>query len=377
MTLWKALGGFLAAGAVGASLYACDASAQQDAVDQDPAPQEASADAAQTDPAPAPTPRDPSEVVCSINEEKITVADALTEFKTMMGPQAMQMPPEQLDSMFAQYEEQVVERMIESAVLRQAVEKAGVTCTEEEVNEVLAEISAQLPPDVTLEQQFASIGMTREQGLGRLRDNLKAKKYFDTLFVALPAPTAEEISAFYAANTPRFQEKEAVEARHVLVAVDAAADDAAKAEKRAAAEEVRAKLVAEGSDFAQIAGEHSDCPSKAEGGNLGKFGRGQMVGPFEEAAFALPVNQISDIVETQFGFHIIEVTARQEARTVPLEEASESISEELLGGKKNELVQKKLADLRAAAKIVRPGEAAVPIPANETAPAGATEGNNG
>jgi len=63
-----------------------------------------------------------------------------------------------------------------------------------------------------------------------------------------------------------------------------------------------------GSDFADLAKQHSDCPSKAKGGDLGSFGRNQMVKEFEETAFALPVGQTSDVVETAFGFHLIRRT---------------------------------------------------------------------
>ena len=63
-----------------------------------------------------------------------------------------------------------------------------------------------------------------------------------------------------------------------------------------------------GADFAELARSNSDCPSSARGGDLGHFGRGQMVGPFEDAAFTLPVNEISEVVETPFGFHLIQRT---------------------------------------------------------------------
>jgi len=97
-----------------------------------------------------------------------------------------------------------------------------------------------------------------------------------------------------------------VHARHILVAVPANAPVATKAEARQKMERIRAELLA-GRDFAAVAREYSDCPSKEQGGDLGTFSHGQMVKPFEDAAFAQKAGEIGPIIETEFGFHIIQV----------------------------------------------------------------------
>jgi peptidyl-prolyl cis-trans isomerase D len=126
-----------------------------------------------------------------------------------------------------------------------------------------------------------------------------------------------------------FKREETVSARHVLKKIPPDADDAQKAAARAAIEKVKQRIDS-GEDFAKVAEEESeDAGSAKSGGDLGAFGRGKMVAPFEEAAFALEVGKTSDIVESPFGFHIIQVYAREPGGVPPLEEVRESIASKL------------------------------------------------
>jgi peptidyl-prolyl cis-trans isomerase C len=97
-----------------------------------------------------------------------------------------------------------------------------------------------------------------------------------------------------------------ITASHILIAFGA---DSPRSEEEAKTQidALKAEL-AGGADFASLAAEHSDCPSRMEGGNLGSFGRGMMVPEFEEAAFALETGAVSDVVQTDFGYHLIHRT---------------------------------------------------------------------
>ena len=137
--------------------------------------------------------------------------------------------------------------------------------------------------------------------------------------------TDAEVEAYYREHQEEYAQEEQVRARHVLVSTG----DRNTEEARARIEEARERLEA-GDDFATVAAEYSDDPgSAARGGDLGYFGRGRMVPAFEEAAFGATPGELVGPVETQFGFHLIEVQDRREARQRPLEEVRELIANRL------------------------------------------------
>ncbi|RQD65403.1 MAG: hypothetical protein D5R98_03600 [Desulfonatronovibrio sp. MSAO_Bac4] len=136
--------------------------------------------------------------------------------------------------------------------------------------------------------------------------------------------SSEEIEAYYHANIDDFSRDEQVAARHILIAVDQDAPQEEKDQALASIKEIKARLD-QGADFDALASEHSDCPSAADGGDLGKFGRGQMVPEFEEAAFSLESGAVSDPVQTQFGWHLIKVEENIPAGRMELDQVRSRI----------------------------------------------------
>lgn len=145
--------------------------------------------------------------------------------------------------------------------------------------------------------------------------------------------TEKEIEDYYAANKEAFKVPEMVAARHILV------------ETEEEAKEVEGK-VKEGMSFEEAAQQYSTCPSKEQGGNLGQFGKGQMVPEFEEAAFALEIGTLSEPVKTQFGYHLIEVQGKTEATQKNLEEVKEMIKGNLLQQRQNHKYMTMLEELK-------------------------------
>jgi len=151
---------------------------------------------------------------------------------------------------------------------------------------------------------------------------------------------ATELDAltYYNANLQDFKAGESIRASHILV-------DALEQ-----AEAAKARIDA-GEDFADVAKELSACPSAAQGGDLGFFGRGQMVPEFETAAFALEVGAVSGPVESQFGYHLIKVVEKQDERTLPFDEVKDVIVQNLSAVRRNEEYARKMSMLRATAAV--------------------------
>ncbi|MEW6096058.1 MAG: peptidylprolyl isomerase [bacterium] len=152
--------------------------------------------------------------------------------------------------------------------------------------------------------------------------------------ISIGTITDSEIETYYNKNIKLYQEPEQVRAKHILITPDN--------DKKAAKSKIEGilKEIKAGGNFEELAKEHSACPSKTRGGDLGFFGRGRMVKPFEEAAFSLKVGEISDVVETSFGFHIIKLEEKKDPRTIPLSEAKEGIKNSIYNQKQREEAEK-------------------------------------
>jgi peptidyl-prolyl cis-trans isomerase D len=165
---------------------------------------------------------------------------------------------------------------------------------------------------------------------------------------------AEEVAAYYRANDEEYNRPERIRARHILRSLDRGAPEEAVATARAEIQ-AAAERLAQGEAFEDLATELSQDPgSQARGGDLGLFGRGQMVREFEEVAFALEPGETSDPVRTDFGFHLIRVEEREEAVSRPLEEVREEIATELL--RREALRVRARAQAEALAGVVAGGQ---------------------
>lgn len=145
--------------------------------------------------------------------------------------------------------------------------------------------------------------------------------------------TEEEMKGFYEANKQHFEKGATVSAKHILV------------KEEAKCQEILEEVIG-GKAFEEAAQQYSTCPSGQKGGDLGEFGKGQMVKEFEEAAFAAEIGHVVGPVKTQFGYHLIKVEAKNEASAAAFEEVKEQIRRNLLQQKQNQAYGAKVAELK-------------------------------
>jgi peptidyl-prolyl cis-trans isomerase C len=245
----------------------------------------------------------------------------------------------------------VLDQLIGYKVLLQETRARKVVIPDGEVDARINQIRGQFPDEAAFTKMLAARNLTLDQVKSDARHDMEISKLIDEEITAKVAVTPEQVNDFYAKNPDQFKQGDSVRASHILISVPKGADAAAKAQARTKAEDVL-KEVKAGQDFAALAKQHSADPgSAANGGDLGFFQQGQMVGPFNDAAFSLPPGSTSDLVETDFGFHIIRVAEKKAGRTIPLEEVKPQVEQYLQQRNRQEQTEAFVNALKSKGKI--------------------------
>lgn len=304
------------------------------------------ADGAPAAPPAKPLPEVLPDVVARVNGQPIAKAELERAIRNLELNAGGNVPPERRAEIYRG----VLDQLIDVKLLEQEAAARNIKATDEEVARGISEMKAQAPDQESFTKALSARQMTESD----LQSEARQRLTVDKLLVAEVEPKAavgtEDIEAFYKSNPQFFMQPEAVRASHILVKIEPGADDAAKQAARAKAADVL-KQVKAGGDFAALAQQHSQDGSAAGGGDLGFFPRGQMVKAFEESAFNMKPGQVSELVESEFGFHIIKVTDYRSARTVPLAEVNDRIAVALRQQKQQELAQEFVQSLKAKGKV--------------------------
>ncbi|SPF47956.1 PpiC-type peptidyl-prolyl cis-trans isomerase [Syntrophobacter sp. SbD1] len=245
--------------------------------------------------------------------------------------------------------QRILDNLISRELLSQEVAKKGIKVDDAEVNAQLETVKKGSSPE-DFANSLKQMNMTEKDLKEHFASQLAIKKLVDKELTSKVAVTPEEVKAFYDKNPEVFKTPEMIRASHILVKVDKTATAEQKAKALEKIQSVQKRLQA-GEDFAQVAKEVSDCPSKAEGGDLNFFQKGQMVAPFEDTAFALKTGETSGIVETEFGYHIIKVTDKKAPGTLSFDEVKSRIEQHIKSEKMSQEFPKYIDTLKAKAKI--------------------------
>jgi len=248
--------------------------------------------------------------------------------------------------------EQVLEDLISNELLYQESLKYGVTVENDDVEKRYSEVRSQFQDEAQFQNAMDAMNYTEKSLKFDLERMLSVDVFINEELVQKTTVTEDETRDFYEKNPNYFMQPEQLRASHILITLDDKDNEEKKQTALQRIKEVQAKLES-GEDFASLAEEYSEGPSSEKGGDLGFFQRGQMVKAFEDAAFALEQGEVSDIVETSFGYHLITVTDRKTEMTAPYDSVKANIEQHLRQKRVAQKARVLLDTLRETATITK------------------------
>ena len=255
------------------------------------------------------------EVAATVNGEEIMKSELDEQVAKIQEQYPEMFEGADSEARLLDFQQRLLDNLINSVLITQAAEEMGIEITDDQVEEELDQLRAGFQDDAAFEDALAQAGMTIETLEAQVRDQLLTEALLAEISGGEEA-TDEDIAAYYEANSEQFTEVAAVHASHILVAP----------EDKALAEELLAEIE-NGADFEALAEENSiDSVSAANGGDLG-WPTTPYVPEFQAAAEALEVGEVSGLVETTFGWHIIRLNDKRESRQMELEEVKDQITE--------------------------------------------------
>jgi peptidyl-prolyl cis-trans isomerase C len=245
-----------------------------------------------------------------------------------------------------------MENLIDQELLYQDAKSKGLTVADSAIDTQVDTVKGQFPDEATYKKELAAQGMTEEEIRMDIGKTLLVEDYITSKYGPSIKIEDSEVLTFYQGNSQYFSKPEQVRASHILIKVE---PEAAESVKEDALKRINAikDRVNNGDEFSDLARELSEGPSNTNGGDLGSFGRGKMVKSFEDAVFALDVGSVSDVVETQFGYHIIKLTAKEASSSVPLDDVRVQIVDHLTQVKMAELITSYIGTIKPGASIER------------------------
>jgi len=292
-----------------------------------------------------PVPETLPDVLARVNGESITKAEFQQQISQMEMAAGQQVPKEQRDEIYRK----ALDQLINVRVLKLEANTRNLAADDKAVEEQMQKIRSQFPSEEEYTKALSARGMTPEKLRSIMVDESRINKMMEVESAGATAVTDAEIRDFFEKNPDKFKQPEGVRASHVLIRVQAG-DEAAQKKALAAIQNVLRQARA-GKDFGDLARKYSADSSAQRGGDLGFFTKDRMVPEFSNVAFALKPGQISDIVQTSFGYHVIKVVERRPTINLPLEQVTGQVREFLTQQRKREKAEAFVKVLRSKSRI--------------------------
>ncbi len=281
-----------------------------------------------------------------IGEEAVNFElDRLVRFYMAHG-----MTIEEVKKNLPKLQERALEQAIGARLLLDRAAQLELPVTAKDIDEEVAKVVAQVGGEENYKKALAAQGLTEESFRKELEKGARVNMLVNQACAHIDDPTEAEVAEFYEAHKAEYVVPHQVLCQHILVKSE---DGDLPEAKSAAFEKIRAirERIVAGGDFAEEAKAHSDCPSGREGGSLGWFGRGMMVPEFDKAAFGMKKGEVSDIVTTQFGFHIIYKADERGGEAQTLVDVHDQIKDLLRHNARGRATEAFVAELREKATI--------------------------
>jgi peptidyl-prolyl cis-trans isomerase C len=247
----------------------------------------------------------------------------------------------------------VLESLINNEILYQAAKNQGVRIDEKTIDDQINQWKLKFSNEAEFKEELAKSKTSEKELKLQLRKRYAIKKFVDEEFLNKIEVPEEESKAFYDSNPASFKKPEQVRAQHILILAESNAEKSKKELARKKIMDLKNKIE-KGEDFEKLAKAYSQDPgSSVRGGDLGYFSRGKMVKPFEEAAFQIPPGKVSDVIETEYGYHLIKVIDVTPETVITYEQIKGRLQQFLKEQKAQKQIQTYIEKLKSDAKVER------------------------
>ena len=286
-----------------------------------------------------------------VNDVPITQQDLAVEAAQLNAEMRFRNRP-LTNGQLSRLRKQLIENLIDRELLYQRAQQRKIEIRKRWVDLALKELKSQLGDKAAYQSFLKQSGLTDKQLKARIQKGLIVRRMLRREVIRQIKVSEAEMQAFFKQHPEFFQRKEQVRVRHILIAFKDQ-DNATKRGNALLRIQSIQLMLHENTDFASLALEHSDDPSKIRGGDIGYLERDQLIGDFSDAAFALQPGEVSDIVETRFGYHLIKVIDRIPPSSMPYRSARAKIERTLRRNKEKKATEAYLARYKRQASIHR------------------------